>query len=192
MFELNIRDFNCKPQVDQTYDNFKKVMNKAYNEYVQKQKMMTKAGGYHSANMICMNEQIEGLKEQTMSHVTAMTETTTDAITNLANATQSDQTKLDSLARMLKNQQQMMQQLQGVLMANVLNNRQQPQQPFNRPTRTKKWTYYCHTHGYSCNPNHTSQTCTNPKDSHKQEATAENTMGGNLRHQKKYQETKEL
>ena len=97
-------------------------MDKAYNEYVQKQKMMTKAGGYHAANMTRMNEQIEGLKEQTMSHVTAMTETTTDAITNLANAAQSNQMKLDNLAKMIKSQQQMLQQLQGILMTNVLNN----------------------------------------------------------------------
>ena len=140
MFDLDIRDYNRRPIAEQTYANFKSDMNKAYNDYVQKQRIMTKAGGYHSANMIRMNEQIEGLKEQTMSHVTAMTETTTDAITNLANAAQTDWTKLDTLAKMLESQQQMMQQMQNVLLNKVLNN-PQPWQPNNRQGQTKKWIH---------------------------------------------------
>jgi hypothetical protein len=38
--------------------------------------------------------------------------------------------------------------------------------------------YYCFTHGFSKNENHTSKTCNRPDSNHKKEATADNTMGG--------------
>jgi hypothetical protein len=39
--------------------------------------------------------------------------------------------------------------------------------------------YYCFTHGFGKNPDHTSLTCTNPCPEHKKEATIDNMMGGN-------------
>ena len=41
--------------------------------------------------------------------------------------------------------------------------------------------FYCWTHGLGKNWNHTSATCKNKAEGHKDEATADNTMGGNDR-----------
>ena len=38
--------------------------------------------------------------------------------------------------------------------------------------------FYCWTHGYGPNSNHTSKTCTHPQDGHKMEATVDNMLGG--------------
>ena len=38
--------------------------------------------------------------------------------------------------------------------------------------------YYCFSHGLGKNPEHTSATCSNPREGHKREATADNMMGG--------------
>jgi len=38
--------------------------------------------------------------------------------------------------------------------------------------------YYCWTHGLGTNPSHTGTTCNNRADGHKEEANADNTMGG--------------
>ena len=39
--------------------------------------------------------------------------------------------------------------------------------------------YYCWTHGLGKNRNHTSATCNNKAEGHKDEATADNMLGGN-------------
>ena len=39
--------------------------------------------------------------------------------------------------------------------------------------------YYCWTHGLGKNRKHTSATCNNKAEGHKDEATADNMMGGN-------------
>ncbi len=48
---------------------------------------------------------------------------------------------------------------------------------FVDPTSGRK-IYYCHSHGGTINPKHTSKTCTRPKDGHQSEATWFNMMGG--------------
>ena len=46
--------------------------------------------------------------------------------------------------------------------------------------------------GYTCNPNHTSTTCTNQRKGHKTEAMIVNAIGDNMKHHQKYVERKDL
>jgi hypothetical protein len=46
------------------------------------------------------------------------------------------------------------------------------------PNKYRSIHYYCHSHGYTKNPKHTSDTCTNRKANHQVEATGDNLMGG--------------
>ena len=46
------------------------------------------------------------------------------------------------------------------------------------PSRKEHPTFYCHSHGTTRNPNHTSKLCTNKKPGHKDSATLSNKMGG--------------
>jgi hypothetical protein len=50
--------------------------------------------------------------------------------------------------------------------------------PAPAPAAPKKERGYCWTHGITASTNHTSATCNNPADGHKQEATHQNKMGG--------------
>lgn len=52
-------------------------------------------------------------------------------------------------------------------------------QPPSTTATTQDNQYYCWTHGLGRNPNHTSQTCTNPAEGHQTAATVNNMMGGN-------------
>ena len=46
------------------------------------------------------------------------------------------------------------------------------------PSRKEHPTFYCHSHGITRNPNHTSKLCNNKKPGHKDSATLSNKMGG--------------
>lgn len=45
----------------------------------------------------------------------------------------------------------------------------------------KNFKYYCHTHGYRSNPNHTRSTCLRLMEGHDTLAMADDTKGGSLR-----------
>lgn len=51
--------------------------------------------------------------------------------------------------------------------------------PYHHPTVGGATMAYCHTHGLSTNLAHTSATCTKKAEGHKDDATADNMMGGN-------------
>jgi hypothetical protein len=53
-----------------------------------------------------------------------------------------------------------------------------PNTDSNKENTVPSTMYYCWSHGYGSNPNHTGKTCTNPQTGHRPEATVENMMGG--------------
>jgi hypothetical protein len=59
------------------------------------------------------------------------------------------------------------------------NNRRAPNNnPNGNDTGGSGVFYYCWSHGYTPNANHTSANCRNPKEGHCAKATFRNTMGG--------------
>ena len=195
-FELNLRDFDKRTTQQQMYANFVKDMTSVYDNYIQKQRYTARAG-YHSANA-AVTEQIQQLSTSTTEQLQAMSKDTTEAITNLANAALSDRSKLNSMAKILEQQQKLLQYMQQHMLPKTappapnnqqqttLNQQQATQQPNNRRKREPKFIFYCHTHGYTSNPTHTSKKCRNPGENHNYEATPTNTMGGNMNNKDKY------
>ena len=182
VFEIDLRDFERLPPNQQTYATFKAGMTTAYDKYQEKQKMATAAGGYHSANATKLAEQLDNVTETTIQQINAIGETTNHAITELANAAQTDRTKIDTLTTLVQQQQLLLQKLLS----------QQPTTQTIQPGQRipKRFIYYCHTHGFSSNPKHTSATCNNPGPNHDTTATAEDNKGGNQRLKEKYNKTK--
>ena len=54
-----------------------------------------------------------------------------------------------------------------------------------RPQRSKRAVYYCWTHGYNTNPEHTSQTCSRKAEGHVLEATSTDRQGGSTKSAKR-------
>ena len=88
-------------------------------------------------------------------------------------------TQLELMQKQIKEKDDRIFQLLGNNNQNQNNNNQNPNN--NRNNRKKKDNgSYCWTHGYLIATGHNSQTCKSKKEGHKDEATREKPMGGNL------------
>ena len=99
---------------------------------------------------------------------------TNETISHMANAAQDDRQKMATLQQLLEQQQETIKLLQQTI---ATNSNGRTNNPNNR--RQRKFLYYCHSHGFLTNPNHTSMTCRRPKENHNRLATAEDRKGGN-------------
>ena len=66
----------------------------------------------------------------------------------------------------------------GYQTANAATSTEKQTKPAPAVTVENCKMYYCFSHGLGKNPEHTSATCSNPREGHKKEATADNMMGG--------------
>ena len=176
------REWRRRPQAEKTWPNFKQDFALAHND-LREIALTTQAGGYHGAN----------------SATEVYFQTTAEALANLATATATDR---EAVANLVQSNATLTQQL-AARDAEIINLTNQLQKLRNKnnnsgtANRNNNNNYnnnnnnrtryniritpnnnYCWTHGYQCGANHTSKTCTSPCEGHKQEATAENPIGG--------------
>jgi hypothetical protein len=175
------REWRRRPLVDKTWPNFKIHFAEAHNDYRLTQ-TTAQAAGYHSANNV-MDDFVSE---------------TADAFANLATATASDRTMMaeltqsnSELLRQLAAQTTEIQNLRSQLASqssggnNGAGASSRNQQDHNNRGRGRvrynNNENYCWTHGYDVADTHRSDSCTNPGDGHKKEATRANTLGGSNR-----------
>lgn len=152
-------DWRWKAVVDKTWNNFKIDFTAAHQDLRESQVTAT-AGGYHSANMA-----------ETLP-------TTPEALANLASGTAADRNAVAHLTStnhlLTKQLAECMDKLQTAEALIITLKKQLADKC------RSCWDHgtYCWSHGYNVGKNHTSLTCRNKQDGHKDEATRANTMGG--------------
>jgi hypothetical protein len=168
----------------QTWINFQKHFNAAHRKAKRKQRT-TQSEGYHSANAAL----------QTNDNLQAENEATTEALANMATAMSADRTTMGQLTNaiadltaQLSARDQEITTLKSQLRGNnsgtnntTNSNRESSQRTtwVNGKHRRDRGGY-CWTHGFLVAKDaHTSANCNAPKQGHKNEATRNNTMGGN-------------
>lgn len=204
-----IREWNRKPPDVKTWVNFKSFFRNARTELNDTSELTAQDTNFH-ANMI--QEIVRGLKEELQNDTADNSYNLDELHANQINEATRD-SEVASLQDEVSSLKSMIQQLQTSLTLQHQAFSVQAQQqghptvilnqgpPTNTPTETSSLTqdppprknkqvYYCWTHGYQYNKNHTSKTCRFKAQGHKDEATAENRMNGCKKGIRRYQENK--
>jgi hypothetical protein len=179
-YDQACREWRQKAAGDKTWANYKIHFTEAYNDRRETQ-LTTQGAGYHGAHMV------------TADYLTS----TAEAFANLATANAVDRTAVGTLVSAnatltaqlalcnaeisdLKNQIKSLKNNNN----NTYNNNNTKatgsnnQRTGTRPIRITPNNNYCWSHGYQIAENHTSATCTKPREGHQREATLANPMGG--------------
>ena len=208
-FSSYIREWNRKPPDVKNWINFKTFFRNAQSELNDTSDLTVQETNFQ-ANLI--HEIVQGLKEE-LNPNNNDAEYTLNEI--YANQVQNDcsVSEIASLQQEINSLKSMIQQLQvntKVTTQQSQANATMAQNQQGYPTfilnqgppslaqtdtsslsspaqnKTKKTWYYCWTHGYHLNKNHTSKTCKFKAQGHKDEATAENRMEGSKKGIQRY------
>ena len=154
LFTDACREWRNKPLMDKTWENFKLHFALAHRD-LRQQQTTAQQSGFHTANQV----------------LATIHQDTTSAIEELTNATIADRAQYtqirDDVAALTNSIKLLQMQLEAVT-ANQTS----------RKNRNNNTTSYCWTHGRTKNPKHTSATCKNRAEGHKEEATLSNRLGG--------------
>jgi hypothetical protein len=172
-FREEIKGWRSRPAATKTWALFKPFFLEAYQQYEEDLEAGVGDTGYQAVNAITAELQ--------------------DTITNLANATRNDQTTMSELKVANEKLQSDITKINDKLtkMATKLNTMSQLITSNNNNNNNgsnrrnggnnqfdQTCTAYCHTHGRTYTPNHTSETCRFPLPNHQRNATLTNQMGG--------------
>ena len=156
---------------EKTWANFQAHFQSAQRKYKRKQKLSTRAGGYHGANNI---------KEMDGTH---------DALINLATAAVEDRETTMSKNNTITNITKTVAALTRHLQQETTGNDRGTRLPGDRRSQTNsKWVNgkylrdvggYCWTHGNFVDIGHDSKTCPYKKEGHTENAKRADIMGGN-------------
>ena len=170
MFTDACREWRAKPGTEKTWENFKIHFAQAHKDLRQQEETASKSG-MHAANAVLSSIQTDAQ----------------NAIQQLTNATMADRNQMSDLVHAnnvmnndLKGVQDAIRILQAQVAALMQTTLPVPTAPSN-PSRNRKHPFsqaYCWTHGRTYNDLHTSCTCKNRKEGHKEQATLHNRMGG--------------
>lgn len=165
-----LQEWDAKPEQDKTWTNFK-------THIVQAQTKLHRQRQATSAQRLGYSAHMQGNKENADPNADKENETI-QALANLASATASDR---QALAALVQTNADLTSQLKTALdRISALEKNKDNKKPFVRTHNS-----YCWTHGFRVSATHNSKTCTARKDGHREEATADNIMGGNTWGQKK-------
>ena len=190
LFTDACREWKKKPAADQTYANLQTHFTEAEAELRESQMTAAQHGAPHGAN---------NMEKENEEPTDAEINKTADALMNLATATQADRKMLADLTNMnntliaqLATKDTEIAQLRAAIQTSKKAAPPPPAQGmqlpwmYNMAMTPPPWTQtaprkYCHTHGFFKKGGHSSWECQKPKEGHKKQATAENTMNGNQR-----------
>jgi hypothetical protein len=175
-FDVACREWRGKVANDKTWANFKTHFTAAYND-LREATVATLGGGFHGAN------------SATGDYLTS----TAEAFANLATATQADReaaacliTSNSTLTQQLAARDAKIRDLENTI-KNLKNNTASnnggstsntERRTGPRPIRITPNNNYCWTHGYQIANDHTSASCTKPREGHQHDATVNNPKGG--------------
>jgi hypothetical protein len=165
-FKSAIRDWNKRPQVERTWVNFKAQFRQAQQELKETNGLEVGNAGFDQANLV---KQVVDRFQAVMSPSKEENSMADDYMSSVANLATSQKELFPTLLQQMKEIQDMMQKMQ-----------QQMETPTNRHRRQitrRNKSKYCWSHG-ACS--HTSSTCNNKIDGHKDEATFDNKLGGSI------------
>ena len=186
-FEIALREWNAKTDLQKTWTNFKSHFRQAQTELKEIRGPTMQQAGYHHANMLA--QQMRNDLENQQTEMLAMVQNMVQAAPH-----QDEEPQFEvANAAVSSVQQQMLEILQAMQAAQIAQsaptggqaannnaesnprrrrNRRTPDDAaFDRQDKSK----YCHTHGMS---NHTSADCNRRAPGHKTAATFTNRMGG--------------
>ena len=169
MFTDACREWRNKPTADKTWENFKTHFALAYKDLKQNQQAASSTG-MHAANAI-----LENMQQDTKAAIAELTNATLmdrDNVNALINANKAMKNDVETLQRTITSLQ--------MQLTSMMNNQQNVNRNPRR-NRNNNCNAYCWTHGKTRNPLHTSKTCRNRAEGHKEEATLDNKMGGSER-----------
>ena len=168
LFTDACREWRNKPRADKTWERFKIHFAQAHKDLRQQEDTAAKTG-MHAANAV----------------LSAIQNDATLAIQQLTNATMADRNQLTGLiqanntfSKDMKTLQDTVMLLQAQITTLMQTTIQLPTNTGNRTRRNPSSQAYCYTHGRTYNDLHTSSTCRNRKEGHKEGATLHNRMGG--------------
>ena len=170
-YKTMLKDWDKRPVIERTYDNFKIAVNAEFAQQAHDAKVY--AGAFGEANMA---QEMTELARGTMEALNMMGENQATEMANMASINK-------TLMETVKQQQQDISELKNLMMAtkNPTNNNDAQMKKLIRMMKggnaTKK-VFYCWTHGFNTNPNHTSCKCKWPDEGHKTDATAQDRKGG--------------
>jgi len=171
VFQETCREWRRLPQADKTWTRFKNIFTEAHKDYMQLQTQNNHR--FHAAAAI------------PVEYSTAPNDQHVDALANLAAATASDRMALANLTatneRLSVHIEKLTAQLAAAnLQLKTFQASNPTAQPARQDRRVCQQVHYCWTHGFRVKPDgsHTSKTCTRRRPGHKEEATANNRMGG--------------
>ena len=158
LFTDACKEWRNKPAIDKNWDAFKLHFALAHRDLRQQQSTAHQTG-FHAANQV-----LESIHNDTTAAITELTNATL-ADREQFGAIKSDVAALSNTIKMLQMQLETMMQSKP-------------------PTRNRNnfSTSYCWTHGRTKNKKHTSATCRNRAEGHKEEATLTNKMGGSTKY----------
>ena len=168
LFTDACREWRNKPRADKTWERFKIHFAQAHKDLRQQEDTAAKTG-MHAANAV----------------LSAIQNDAKLAIQQLTNATIADRNQLtdliqanNTLSKDMKTLQDTVMLLQAQITTLMQTTIQVPTNTGNRTRRNPSSQAYCYTHGRTYNDLHTSSTCRNRKEGHKEGATLHNRMGG--------------
>ena len=158
-----------KPAAEKTYANFKTHFTTAHQRFRNLQRL--KQTGFGHSNQMNNIQMIENQQETASALQALATATSSDrtAVANLTKANQELTTHLTTMTDTVSNLENKIISLESKIDTLLLRSKS----AYDRNSEA-----YCHSHGRTFNPNHTSKTCVQRKNGHKQNATLHNRMGG--------------
>ena len=164
VFDIDCRKWRDLPTAQRTWNNFQLFFQKAYKDWEKHNK---RSGAHTRYGQAFVTPAANPHRE----------DTTIEALANFASSTAADRAAISKLSDTV---QELMAELKAARAK--IDLLQAKCTPCDNDRGKENWDpnawHYCHTHGFKCN--HTSRKCPNPKEGHKVEATAKNTMGGSI------------
>ena len=158
MFTDDVREWRRRPAATKTWENFKQLFARAYNELLETRGNAN--DGFHNANFVSQQHTAEAL--QNLANATIADKNT---ITTLTNSINSLTSQLASTNAKLSEALQLTTKLQ--------NEVDRLKKDKNKAQKAQK---YCWTHGPQCS--HSSAECLRRAAGHQDNATEDNKMGG--------------
>lgn len=158
LFFDDCKVWNAKPPIDKNWPHFKTHFMEA-NRQLRMQQRTAQQAGYHAANAAyyppSANQQLFDDTAEALANLATAAATDRQAFSQLTNT-------IAQLTEQIKEKDALIVKLQKAPAGRQRNN-----------------ANYCWTHGYLVGKSHTSATCKNKAQGHKDDATAKNNMGGN-------------
>ena len=182
---MDCREWNRTDNAQKTWENFKTHFLRAFRENRDQSRQAQHIGYGHSNTQNLANAAM--LAEMTQDH--------SNALENLATATQSDRTtvanmskKITDLTLQLRKENAQLAEAQSsiaTLTSKLAQTGTRPNLPTKIPNEPIDMTPmekygYCWSHGFKIKKGHNSTTCKLQKQGHMTETTRGNTMGGNM------------